>query len=128
MFVVLHVNFHFAGIVYRTGIRVVNMDVIIKNTSGIIKEILYSTKQYSGASWIILTKERVLLDMAVLIYPLTAKLFNLNFHSLEGGGPRVVVSTAAFHARVRGSFLGLRPPGLEFRILCLEDSVISFIS
>ena len=76
-----------------------------------------------------------------------------------GGGPRVVVSTAAFHARVRGSVhglgglketkmflphprvklgivgslrdrevLGLRPPGLEFRILCLEDSVISFIS
>ena len=65
-----------------------------------------------------------------------------------GGGPRVVVSTAAFHARVRGSVnglgglketkmflphprvkvsivgsqyrgsvLGLRPPGLEFRIL-----------
>ena len=24
--------------------------------------------------------------------------------------------------------LGLRPPGLEFQILCLEDSVISFIS
>ena len=79
----------------------------------------------------------------------------------QGGGPRVVVSTAAFHARVRGSVLGLgglketkivsspstcesqycgeppwprgsvlglRPPGLEFRILCLEDSVISFIS
>ena len=70
-----------------------------------------------------------------------------------GGGPRVVVSTAAFHARVRGSVpglgdfketcesqyfgepprprgsvLGLRPPGLEFRILCLEDSVISVIS
>ena len=74
-----------------------------------------------------------------------------------GGGPRVVVSTAAFHTRVRGSVpglkktkmflphprvkliivgslrdregvLGLRPPGLEFRILCLEDSVISFIS
>ena len=78
-----------------------------------------------------------------------------------GGGPRVVVSTAAFHARVRGSVpglgglkgtnnvsspstcesqycgeppwprgsvLGLRPPGLEFRILCLEDSVISIIS
>ena len=70
-------------------------------------------------------------------------------------GPRVVVSTAAFHARVRGSFsdlvglkdvsspstretqyrrkppgprgsvLGLRPPGFEFRILCLEGSVIS---
>ena len=77
-----------------------------------------------------------------------------------GGGPRVVVSNAAFHARVRGSVpglgglkekkvsppstcesqycgeppcprgsvLGLRPPGLEFRILCLEDSVISIIS
>ena len=78
-----------------------------------------------------------------------------------GWGPRVVVSTAAFHARVRGSVpglgglketknvsspstcesqycgeppwprgsvLGLRPPGLEFRILCLEDSVISIIS
>ena len=66
-----------------------------------------------------------------------------------GGGPRVVVSTAAFHARVwgsvpglgglketkmflphlpRGSVLGLRPPGLEFRILCLKDSVISIIS
>ena len=28
----------------------------------------------------------------------------------------------------RSSLLGLRPPGLEFRILCLEDSVISFIS
>ena len=62
--------------------------------------------------------------------------------------------TAAFHARVRGSVPGLgglketklflphprvkvsivgslrdlRPPGLEFRILCLEDSVISIIS
>ena len=73
-----------------------------------------------------------------------------------------MVSTAAFHARVRGSIpglgglketkmflphprvkvsiegslrdrevysvLGLRPPVLEFRILCLEDSVISIIS
>ena len=72
-----------------------------------------------------------------------------------GGGPRVVVSTAAFHARVRGSVLGLGglketkmflphprvnlsivgnlcdrevPPGLKFQIPCLEDSVISFIS
>ena len=73
-----------------------------------------------------------------------------------GGGPRVVVSTAAFHARVRGSVpglgglketkmflphprvkvsivgslrdrsvLGLRLPGLVFRVLCLDDSVIS---
>ena len=79
----------------------------------------------------------------------------------KGWGPGVVVSTAAFHARVRGSapglgglketknvsspstcesqycgeppwprgsVLGLRPPGLEFRILCLEGSVISIIS
>ena len=28
----------------------------------------------------------------------------------------------------RGSVLGLRPPRFEFRILCLEGSVISFIS
>ena len=28
-------------------------------------------------------------------------------HQPEGGGPRVVVSTAAFHARVRGSVPGL---------------------
>ena len=64
----------------------------------------------------------------------------------RGGGPRVVVSTAAFHARVRGSVLGLGSlketkmflphPRMkvsivgslrdrEFRILCLEDSIIS---
>ena len=73
--------------------------------------------------------------------------------------PRVVVSTvstAAFHARVRGSFpgiggleetkmfplhrlllsivgslrdreVGTRPPGFEFRILCLEGSVMSLL-
>ena len=29
------------------------------------------------------------------------------FRNLLGGGPRVVVSTAAFHARVRGSVPGL---------------------
>ena len=28
-------------------------------------------------------------------------------HAITGGGPRVVVSTAAFHARVRGSVPGL---------------------
>ena len=83
------------------------------------------------------------------------------YQSHWGGGPRIVVSTAASHARVRGSVpglgglketknisspstcesqyrgeppwprgsvLGLGPPGLEFRILCLEDSVISIIS
>ena len=84
-----------------------------------------------------------------------------SFQINPGGGPRVVFSTAAFHARVRGSVpglgglketknvsspstcesqycgepawprgsvLGLRPPGLEFRVLCLKDSVISIIS
>ena len=93
-----------------------------------------------------------------LMFTIPFFYFYLN---VSGGGPRVVVSTAAFHARVRGSVPGLgglketknvsfpstresqycgeppwprgnvldlRPPGLEFRILCLEDSVISFIS
>ena len=32
---------------------------------------------------------------------------NHHYTSLNGGGPRVVVSTAAFHARVRGSVPGL---------------------
>ena len=88
-------------------------------------------------------------------------LISNKLQKLKGGGPRVVVSTAAFHARARGSVpglgglketknvsspstcesqycgeppwprgsvLGLRPPGREFRIMCLEDSVISIIS
>ena len=93
---------------------------------------------------------------------ITLPCFNtIAFNAFPGGGPRVVVSTAVFHARVRGSvpglsglkktknvsspslcespycgeppwprgsMLGLRPPGLEFRILCLEDSVIPIIS
>ena len=58
-----------------------------------------------------------------------------------GGGPRVVVSTAAFHARVRGSVPGLGclkktkmflpHPRVKVNIvgsLRLEDSVISIIS
>ena len=78
-----------------------------------------------------------------------------------GRGSRVMFSTAAFHAKVRGSFPGFgglketklflphplvklsivgsfrdpevacstsRPPGFEFRILCLEGSVISLSS
>ena len=32
---------------------------------------------------------------------------NMSFIAVWGGGPRVVVSTAAFHARVRGSVPGL---------------------
>ena len=79
-----------------------------------------------------------------------------SLRSIKGEGPKVVVSTAAFQARVRGSFpglgglketkmffsyplvklsivgslrdregvLGLIHPGFEFRILCLESSVI----
>ena len=34
-------------------------------------------------------------------------LFSVVFTNILGGGPRVVVSTAAFHARVRGSVPGL---------------------
>ena len=33
--------------------------------------------------------------------------FDLDRYMLLGGGPRVVVSTAAFHARARGSVPGL---------------------
>ena len=42
--------------------------------------------------------------------------------------PSVKLSIVGSLSDRRGSVLGLRPPGLEFRILCLEDSVISFIS
>ena len=34
-------------------------------------------------------------------------LKTVDVHFVKGGGPRVVVSTAAFHARVRGSVPGL---------------------
>ena len=49
-------------------------------------------------------------------------------YRLAGGGPRVVVSTAAFHARVRGSVPGFGGLKETKSILCLEDSVISIIS
>ena len=39
-------------------------------------------------------------------WPTTCMLWSTST-GLEGGGPRVVVSTAAFHARVRGSVPGL---------------------
>ena len=35
------------------------------------------------------------------------KILSSLFRALQGGGPRVVVSTAAFHARVRGLAPGL---------------------
>ena len=46
--------------------------------------------------------------MSVLLC-LTECACNVAYSSnvLKGGGPRVVVSTAAFHARVRGSVPGL---------------------
>ena len=33
--------------------------------------------------------------------------YNEIFRNIQGGGPRVVVSTAAFHVKVRGSVPGL---------------------
>ena len=57
-------------------------------------------------------------------------IFSNVLHTQQGGGPRAVVCTAAFHARVRGSVpgLGSLKETEMFRILCLEDSVISIIS
>ena len=58
----------------------------------------------------------IIQSLIMLINPLSAELSYLNCHPLEilsgyhdkqGGGPRVEVSTAAFHARVRGSVPGL---------------------
>ena len=43
-----------------------------------------------------------------------------HLHPLQGGGPRVVVSTAAFHARVRGSVPGLG--GFKETKMCLPHS------
>ena len=40
-------------------------------------------------------------------YPRSRRLPTILTFTLSGGGPRVVVSTAAFHARVRGSVPGL---------------------
>ena len=42
--------------------------------------------------------------------------------------PRSLVTFQYCGGPPRGSVLGLRPPGLEFRILCMEGSVISFFS
>ena len=45
-------------------------------------------------------------DITRNAYPCAQKVYLVYMH-VEGGGPRVVVSTAAFHARVRGSVPGL---------------------
>ena len=47
------------------------------------------------------------LTLTTLKYFLYKPLYIFNSLSMGGGGPRVVVSTAAFHARVRGSVPGL---------------------
>ena len=41
------------------------------------------------------------------IYLVSSCLYSIVFKHKSGGGPRVVLSTAAFHARVRGSVPGL---------------------
>ena len=60
------------------------------------------------------TKMRVSCIVNRLRWPQTALLIDIGqgyslgtFLTQQGGGPRVVVSTAAFHARVRGSVPGL---------------------
>ena len=117
--------------------------------------------------WYMYTKQRILTfkKWSPSMYPrkIESHIFVLDVPGKQCRkvGPRVVVSTATFHARVRGSgpglgglketknvsspstcesqycgeppwprgnVLGLRPPGPEFRILCLEGSVISIIS
>ena len=49
----------------------------------------------------------IMLSGSLLEYASKSKLFNAPVPDHKGGGPRVVVSTAAFHARVRGSVPGL---------------------
>ena len=43
----------------------------------------------------------------ISVHCIVLRFLFLNSSYLKGGGPRVVVSTAAFHARVRGSVPGL---------------------
>ena len=47
-----------------------------------------------------------LLELAIY-WRMTVQNGYVNFTVVKGGGPRVVVSTATFHARVRGSVPGL---------------------
>ena len=66
----------------------------------------------------------VLLDLNLLCYDHCCDRLLLISVRLkkEGGGPRVVVSTAAFHARVRGSFPGLG--GLKERNMFLPHPLV----
>ena len=48
-----------------------------------------------------------MVDRLAPIWMLGYEVIKTGTHTATGGGPRVVVSTAAFHARVRGSVPGL---------------------
>ena len=54
-------------------------------------------------------RQRNIQLLSVFQYELSPVQYSLvdEFGHLLGGGPRVVVSTSAFHARAQGSFLGL---------------------
>ena len=139
-----------------TAIRLKTIMVVLG--SQMVKEEFYQSCEYrcSFAKHVRMYSHYVYLYTRNDIQHATSFLYDHQW----GRGPRVVVSTAAFHARVRGSVpglgglkekkksspstcesqhcgeppwprgsvLGLRPLGLEFRVLCLEDSVISIIS
>ena len=49
----------------------------------------------------------LILEFYYMSNGITFEIFNILLLGQMGGGPRVVVSTAAFHARVRGSVPGL---------------------
>ena len=55
---------------------------------------------------LIRTRSQLALNRSSL-HAIASVEFRQNYNGLKGGGPRVVVSTAAFHARVRGSVPGL---------------------
>ena len=57
------------------------------------------TRLYSGCS----SEMYMACQINLILY----QILHVDHVVLYGGGPRVVVSTAAFHARVRGSFPGL---------------------
>ena len=56
--------------------------------------------------WLGVTRNLVIVDMLMGRLRCCARRF-ASSHGALGGGPRVVASTAAFHARVRGSVPGL---------------------
>ena len=57
--------------------------------------------------FIVLSSHLQLISTTMLFKQAYGFLLSIHLQVLVGGGPRVVVSTAAFHARVRGSVPGL---------------------